>query len=219
MIEISTSILNVKEENSLKMFYNIEAGKTDYFHIDVMDGKFVKNDTSKRMIEYASNIKNICNTPLDVHLMVKEVKKYIDEYIDLDPSYITIHKESFNTKEEMNDIIKYIKEQGIKVGVSIKPNTPIDEIYNILDQVHLVLVMTVEPGYGGQSLILETMDKIKKLNEYRLNNNLDFYIEADGGINTNNIDVLKEAGIDIAVCGSAIVNSENIKETIKLLKK
>ena len=219
MIEISTSILNVEENKSIKVFYDLEASKTDYFHIDVMDGKFVEEDTTKKMMEFTSQIKNISNLPLDVHLMVKDTKKYIDEYIPFEPSYITIHKESFNSIKNLEENIKYIKEQGVKVGISIKPDTDINEIYTVLNEVNLILVMTVEPGKGGQRLIPKTINKIKELYKYREENNLDFYIEADGGINLDTINEVKEAGIDIAVCGSAIINSDNFAETIKKLKK
>lgn len=101
MIEISTSILSVEKEKSMKTFYNLEACKTDYFHIDVMDGKFVENNTSEKMLEYAENIKQISNLPLDVHLMVEDVDEYIEQYIPLQPSFITIHYEALKDKEEV----------------------------------------------------------------------------------------------------------------------
>lgn len=113
MIEISTSILNIEEEKSLRTFYDLEVAR-----IDVMDGTFVENDTTKKMLEYASNIKKISNLPLDVHLMVKDTKKNIEEYLPFNPCYITIHKEAFYGGEELKQIIKYIKEQGVKVRFS-----------------------------------------------------------------------------------------------------
>ena len=219
MIEIATSILNVEKEKAIKTFYNLEAAKTDYFHIDVMDGKFVKDNTFDKMRTYSEQIKSISNIPLDVHLMVEDVKKYIEEFLPVFPCFITIHKEVFDSYEELFDIINFIKEHNVKVGVSIKPKTNIEELYPILDKVHLVLIMTVEPGKGGQKLIPETIDKIRKLCKYREENNLDFYIEADGGINLENIKELKNVGADIAVCGTAIINSNNYMETIDKLKK
>ena len=219
MQEISVSILNVNEENSLRTFYDLEVAKADYFHIDVMDGKFVKNNTVNKMLEYAGNIKKISNLPLDVHLMVEDTKKYIDEFISLEPSNITIHLEAFENLDKLKEIIEYIKSQGIKVGVAIKPTIDIKEIYPILEYIHLVLVMTVEPGEGGQKLIQNTIDKIKNLNDYRNKNNLDFYIEADGGINIENSMELKNAGVDILVVGSAIINADNYSEVIKEIKK
>ena len=160
MVEVSTSLLNVKKEDVLGCVYNLEVAKTDYFHIDIMDGKFVEQDTTEMMHEYCSNIKQISNLPLDVHLMVKDVKSYIDSFIPYEPNIVTFHIEACKDKEEVLELIKYIKENNIKVGISIKPNTKVEEIYEYLPFVHLVLVMTVEPGYGGQKLIPEAIDKV-----------------------------------------------------------
>ena len=219
MVEISTSILSVEEENSIKTFYNLETAKTDYFHIDVMDGKFVKNNTSNLMLKYAENIKQISNLPLDVHLMVKDVDNFIEQYIPLMPSFITVHYEVFENKEDLLKVINKIKQNGIKCGLSIKPNTKIEEIYEYLPYIHMCLIMTVEPGKGGQKLIPETIEKIDKLKKYITKNNIDIYIEADGGINLDTIEDLKQAGIDIAVVGNAIIKSDNFKNTIDNLKK
>ncbi len=214
-MEISTSILSADRENAIQTFYNIEVAKTDYFHIDVMDGKFVEKNTLEYMKESAQTIKHISNVPLDVHLMVENPIEHIDDYISLKPGFITIHAESNGYVEA----IKKIKESEIKAGISIKPHTDISQIIDVLPKVSLVLIMTVEPGLGGQKLIKETIDKIKKIYEYREENNLDYYIEADGGINLETIDIVKDAGVDIAVCGSAIINSNDMSETIKQLKK
>lgn len=219
MAEVSTSILNVDEEKAMQTFYDLEAAKTDYYHIDVMDGEFVENNTSNKMYEYASSIKQISNIPLDVHLMVKDVNKYIEQYIPLEPHFITIHYEACKTKEEVKKALKYIKENNIQCGISVKPKTNIEEIYEFLPHISLCLVMTVEPGKGGQKLIPETIEKISKLKEYIYQNNLDTYIEADGGINLENADTLKEAGVDIIVAGSSIIKSENFKKTISELKQ
>lgn len=217
MVEISTSILSVKEE-SIKKFYDLEVAHTDYFHIDVMDGKFVTNNTSQLMNEYVNQIKQISNIPLDVHLMVSNVKEYLEKYIPVNPNIITFHYEACKNKEEIMNLINYIKENNIKVGLSVKPDTKIEEIYEFLPYIHMVLVMTVEPGKGGQKLIEETLNKIKQLKQYIQKNNIELDIEADGGINLETIKKVKEAGIDIAVVGSGIINTENYKETIKQLK-
>lgn len=219
MIEISTSILSVKEQDSIKTFYNLETAKTDYFHIDVMDGKFVENNTSNLMLKYAENIKQISNLPLDVHLMVEDVDSFIEEYIPLVPSFITIHYEAFSNKTDIIKTINKIKQNGIKCGLSVKPNTKIEEIYEFLPYIHMCLVMTVEPGKGGQTLIPETIEKIQKLKKYITENNIDIYIEADGGINLNTIEPLKKAGVDIAVVGNAIIKSDDYKTMIENLKK
>ena len=143
-MEISTSVLNVNKENAIQTFYNLETAGTDYFHIDVMDGEFVENNNLDIMKEYAITIKHISNLPLDVHLMVKNVKDYIDDYAELQPSMITIHIEA--EEENTEKLIEHIKERGIKVGISLKPNTPLERIKKYIPNVHMVLIMTVEPG-------------------------------------------------------------------------
>ena len=219
MVEVSTSILSVKKEDALGIFYNLEVAKTDYFHIDVMDGKFVEQDTTEVMHEYCSHIKQISNLPLDVHLMVEDVKSYIDSFIPYEPNIITFHLEACKDKEEVLNLIKYIKENNIKVGISIKPNTKVEEILKYLPLVHLVLVMTVEPGYGGQKLIPETIDKVKALKSYISENNIEVDIEVDGGINLENKDQLKQAGANMIVAGSSIISSKDYKETIRMIKE
>ena len=164
MVEVSTSVLNVAKENATKTFYNLETAHTDYFHIDVMDGKFVPNNTYELMKEYATTIKQISNIPLDVHFMTYFVKDNIEQYIGLEPNIITFHIEAVESKEEVLEIIRYIKDNKCRVGIAIKPNTPIEEIYEFLPYIHMILVMTVEPGFGGQGLIPETIEKVKKLN-------------------------------------------------------
>lgn len=218
MVEISTSVLSVEPDNSVKTFYNLEVANTDYFHIDVMDGKFVENDTKERMKGYTNQIKQISNLPIDVHLMVEDIEKYIEEYMSFMPNIITFHYEACQNKEDILKLISYIKDKGIKVGLAISPNTSEEKIYDFLSFIHMVLIMTVEPGKGGQKLIPETVDKIRRLNQYRNENNLDFDIEADGGINLETMPSVKEVGVDIAVVGSAIIKTEDYKETIKLLK-
>lgn len=218
MVEIATSLLSLKTDNANQDIYNLEVAHTDYFHIDVMDGKFVENNTQDRMRQYTSQIKQISNLPIDVHLMVEDIDGYIEEYIPFRPNRITFHYEACKDKEEVLSYIKKIKEEEIKVGIAISPNTKIETIYEFLPLIHMVLVMTVEPGKGGQKLIPETLEKIKCLYNYRNKNGLDFDIEADGGINLETIASIKGAGVDIAVVGSAITKSENYVETIKILK-
>ena len=211
MVEISTSLLSVKEE-SIKKIYDLEVAHTDYYHIDVMDGKFVEADTTKRMLEYTTQIKQVSNIPIDVHLMVQELEEHIENYLPFSPNRITFHYEACNDRNEVEECIKKIKENGVKVGISIKPETPVEDIYEFLPFVHMVLIMTVEPGKGGQSLIQKTYT-------YREEKSLDFDIEADGGINLETMSNVKKAGVDIAVVGSAIIKSEDYVEIIKKLKQ
>lgn len=218
-MEISTSILNVKEENCIRTFYDLETAGTDYFHIDVMDGEFVENNTIKTMTEYCEYLNSITTVPLDVHLMVKDIMPFIKSFLVFEPRTITIHYEAVKSEEELHNLIKFIKDNNCKVGISIKPNTNIQEIYNILQYIHTILVMTVEPGKGGQTLLPNTLKKIQDLKKYITENRLEVDIEADGGINLENIKEIREAGTDIAVVGSAIINSDNYKEIISKLKE
>ena len=145
MVEISTSILSVKKGEESQTFFALEKAHTDYFHIDVMDGRFVENNTCDFMRRNCEYIKNISNVPLDVHLMVDNVKDYIHVYSLFEPNIITFHLEAENTKEEVFEIISQIKEENIRCGIAIKPETKIEEVIPFLPFIHLVLVMTVEP--------------------------------------------------------------------------
>ena len=218
MVEISTSLLSAKKEEIVDTIYDLEKAKTDYFHIDVMDGEFVKNKTHDTMLEYCEYLDHISKVPLDVHLMVKDVRNYVDSYAIFNPNIITFHYEACKDKDEVMSIIKYIKEKGRRVGISIKPNTRIEEIYEFLPYIHLVLIMTVEPGEGGQAIIPETIEKITKLRNYRDSKKLDFDIEADGGIKVENSILVSDAGSDILVVGTAILESEDYADTIRKLK-
>ena len=219
MIEISTSILNMIKGKESETIFGLEKAKTDYFHIDVMDGKFVKNDTYNTMLNLSSYIKRISNLPMDVHLMVEDVKKGINDFLSIEPNIITFHLEACKNEEEVFECINLIKENNSKVGISIKPNTPIEKVYKYLPFVHMCLVMTVEPGKGGQTLLSEMIDKIKELKKYVNDNNLEIDIEADGGINLNTCDAVKNAGANILVSGTAILMAKDYKEIINELKK
>ena len=219
MVEISTSLLGANKEKIVDTIYELEKAKTDYFHIDVMDGEFVKNNTQDTMLKYCEYLSHVARVPMDVHLMVKDIKNYVDGYEIFSPNIITFHYEACKNKEEVCQIIKYIKEKGIRVGLSIKPDTKIEEIYEFLPYIHLVLIMTVEPGEGGQILIESTINKIAELKKYIEKENIDLDIEADGGINEDNSSKIIESGANILVVGSAILNSKNYRETIKNIKK
>ena len=219
MIEISTSILSTIKGKEADTFFALEKAKTDYFHIDVMDGKFVENDTYQKMLEYSSYIKRISNIPLDVHLMVKDVKQAVNDFLAVEPNIITFHYEACKSKEEVLETINYIKKNNCKVGISVKPNTKIEEIYQFLPYVHMVLVMTVEPGKGGQTLLQDMVEKIATLKKYVESNNIEVDIEADGGINLKTAEPVKKAGANILVAGSAILIAKDFGVIINELKK
>ena len=219
MVEVSTSILTMEKGEETKTIFALEAAKTDYFHIDVMDGKFVEKNTYKKMMENSSYIKRISNLPLDVHLMVEDVKTAVDDFLAVEPNIITFHYEACKDSSEVLDIIKYIKENNCKVGLAIKPNTNLEDIYEFLPYIHMCLVMTVEPGKVGQKLIKATVDKVRDLKKYINDNNIEIDIEVDGGINLVTANTVKEAGANILVSGTAILMAKDYKVIIDELKK
>lgn len=218
MIEISTSILTVEKGKEAETFFTLEKSKTDYFHIDVMDGKFVEKNTYNEMIEYSNYIKRISNLPMDVHLMVEDVKKAVEDFSAVEPNIITFHLEACKSKEEVMETIKLIKERGSRVGIAVKPETPIQEIYEYLPYIHMCLVMTVEPGKGGQTLLVDMLSKISELKEYIEKKNLEVDIEVDGGINLKTAPRVKEAGANILVAGTAILMASDYKVIIDELR-
>lgn len=218
MVEVSTSILSTLKGKEADTFFALEKAKTDYFHIDVMDGKFVKKDTYKKMMAYSSYIKRISNIPLDIHLMVEDIKSAIDDFVAVEPNIITFHYEACKNKEEVMEIINYIKQNNCRVGISVKPNTNIEEIYEFIPFIHTVLVMTVEPGKGGQTLLTDMVAKIKTLKKYVEENNYEIDIEADGGINLQTAPAVKEAGANIIVSGTSILIAKDYKVIIDELR-
>jgi ribulose-phosphate 3-epimerase len=218
MVQVSTSILNLSEEDYVHSFYNLETAKTDYFHIDVMDGKFVKNDTSKRMKEYAMALSHISQLGLDVHLMVQNVEEYIDSYIELEPRIISFHIEAIKEKERILNIIDDLKQNNIRVYLALNPDTSIEKIKEYLPLVHGVLIMSVVPGEGGQGYIPEVTEKIANLKKYLDENDLDLDIEVDGGINDKTAQLAVNAGANILVAGTYILGAEEPKEAISTLK-
>lgn len=219
MVEVSTSILNVENGTETEVFLALEKSKTDYFHIDVMDGEFVEKNTYKRMLEYADYIKRISNLPLDVHLMVKDIKKAIEDFVAVEPNIITFHLEACKDEREVFENIKIIKDNNCKVGISVKPNTEIEKVYKYLPYIHMCLIMTVEPGKGGQQYLSEMTSKIEKLKKYIEKENLDIDIEVDGGINLKTAQEVKNAGANILVAGTAILKAVDYSVIIKELKE
>ena len=219
MVEVATSLLSINEEESIKIIYDIEVAGTDYFHIDVMDGKFVKNDTIEKMRKYTEYIKQVANTKVEVHLMVKDVMDFVKAYIDMDVDCIMFHVEACKGDGEVADIIKYIKDNNVKVGLVINPKTEAEKIYKYLPYIHRVLVMSVEPGEGGQEFIESSIQKIELLNNFIYENGYEVDIEVDGGVNKDNAEKLSDAGANIIVAGSYIAKSNNYKEAIESIRK
>lgn len=218
MIEVSTSILTVEKGKEAETFFTLEKSKTDYFHIDVMDGKFVEKDTYQNMIEYSSYIKRISNLPMDVHLMVEDVETGIEVFSAVEPNIITFHLEACKSHEDVMNNIKLIKEKGARVGIAIKPETKLEDVYQYLPYIHMCLVMTVEPGKGGQTLITDMLAKISELKTYIEKNNIEIDIEVDGGINLKTVQRVKDAGANILVAGTAILMASDYKAIIDELK-
>lgn len=202
MTKVSASLLSCRDnlESITKEYNNLDI---DLIHMDIMDGKFVPfNSFTSNEIKL---IVNTTNKPLDVHLMVESPLDYINYYANLNTEFITIHYEISNYLE----IIKKIKDLGIKVGISIKPDTNIEEIYDILPLLDLVLIMSVEPGQGGQKFMPNALEKISKLRKKINNLNLNVLISVDGGINNNSAIECINNGVDMLVIGSALANSPN----------
>ena len=206
---LSVSILGIKE-NIKENIEKLDKLNIDYFHIDIMDGIFVPNKTWKyeEIKSYLSDTKK----PKDVHLMVNNPKKYIKQYISLKPEIITFHYEATNNPLEL---IKYIQKYKIKAGISIKPDTKVEALKDILEYVDLVLVMSVEPGAGGQSYIENSTNKINELKDLKEKNKYNYLIEVDGGINDTTKEKAQNA--DILVVGSFITKG-NYKEQIEKIQ-
>lgn len=202
-MKLAVSILGIKDD--IDKIRKIECSSADYIHLDIMDGKFVSN---------VAEMHRTYNKSLDVHLMVYDIKNYIDLYKDLNPKYITFHIEA---TEDPIYIINYIHSLGIKAGISISPGTSVDKIIPYLSLVDLVLVMSVVPGLGGQLFIPDSINKINSLYELRKVNSYNYLIEVDGGVNNENLGFLEN--VDIAVIGSYITNRDNYEEVIQNLKK
>ena len=185
----------------------------DYMHLDVMDGHFVPNITfGALVIKY---VRSFTDKPFDVHLMISEPLRYIDDFCDAGADIITFHVES---DSDVNETIDKIHSRNVKAGVVLKPKTPAEAVFECLDKVEMVLVMTVEPGFGGQSFMADMLPKIKAIKDEITRRGLDVIIEADGGIGEGNIALCAEAGVDVAVAGTAVFKAENPAEVIKKLQ-
>ena len=214
-IQISPSILSADFSQLGKEIKKLEDAGADMIHVDVMDGHFVPNLTIGPPVIKA--LKKNSLLPFDVHLMISPVHKYIESYASAGADIITIHPEATN---DLLESINKIKEFKKKVGVSLNPETKIEIIKEHLDQIDLILIMSVNPGFGGQKFMPEVLNKVKKLDEIRKNLKLNFVIEIDGGINFENSKLAIKSGVDILVSGTTIFKNNNgdIKKNIDLLR-
>ena len=214
-IQISPSILSADFSQLGNEIKRLEEGGADMIHVDVMDGHFVPNLTIGPPVIKA--LRKQCSIKFDVHLMISPVHKYIEAYADAGADIITIHPEA---TDSLGESISKIKSLNKKVGVSLNPESKIDLITNYLEKIDLVLIMSVNPGFGGQKFMPEVLDKVKQLKEIKSNKNMNFDIEIDGGINFDNCQSAIEAGANILVSGTTVFKSNNgdIKKNINLLK-
>ncbi len=214
-IQISPSILSADFSQLGNEIKKLEQGGADLIHVDVMDGHFVPNLTIGPPV--IKNLRKYTNLPFDVHLMISPVHEYIEKYADAGADIITIHPEA---TEDLKESINLIKKFDKKVGVSLNPKTEIETLIDEIENIDLVLVMSVNPGFGGQEFMPEVLDKIKELKKIKDNNLCHFDIEVDGGINFSNSKIVLEAGADILVSGTTVFKENNgdIKTNIEKLK-
>jgi len=213
MIKIAPSLLSCDFSKLDEEIKDVEEGLADLLHLDVMDGHFVPNITFGPVIVKA--IRKLTKLPLDVHLMITEPDKYARDFIENGADNITFHIE---VKKNFLELIGKIKSLGCRAGISLNPETPIERLDAFLDKIDVVLVMSVNPGFGGQNFIEQSYQKIGYLKKLKQKRNLNFEIAVDGGVNISNAPKLIEAGVDILIAGTTIFNAKNRKNTINSLR-
>ena len=211
---ISPSILGGSFSNMEKIISSLDKSEAEYIHFDVMDGDFVPNLTFGP--QFISNLRSQTKKIFDVHLMINRVSKFLDDYIKAGSDIITFHIE---IEENLSELISKIKDKDIKAGIAIKPKTPWEEIKSLLHSIDQVIIMTVEPGFGGQSFMESQIDKIKNISNYIKANNLSVDIEIDGGVNYETGKTYINAGANISVAGSFLFKQENLLTATNQLNK
>lgn len=214
MIKIAPSILSANFAKLGMEIKDVENGGADYIHVDVMDGHFVPNITIGPLIVEA--IRPVTKLPLDVHLMIDQPDKYIHEFVRAGADIITVHVEAC---KHLHRTIQLIRSEGIKAGVVLNPHTPLETIQHILEDIDMVLLMTVNPGFGGQAFIPQVLPKIRQLSAIIKEKQLPIEIEVDGGINEETAKQCVEAGATVLVAGSAIYNKSDRHQAIQNLKQ
>ena len=213
-IIIAPSILSADLLNLESQIREVEENGADFIHVDVMDGQFVPNISFGPVI--VKTLKRITNLPLDVHLMIYNADRYIDEFVDAGAEYITVHQEALT---HLHSVIGSIHKKNIKAGVSLNPATSVETLVDILPEVDLVLVMSVNPGFGGQKFLDLANKKIRQLDEMRKKDGLNYLIEVDGGINIETTPDAVNAGVDVLVAGNAIFAASDVGKSCRNLKK
>jgi len=214
MKKLAPSILSADFSQLAKDVAQAEKGGADFVHVDVMDGHFVPNISFGAAV--MKSLEGKTQMPFDVHLMIENPDNYLEDFVTDNTAYITVHQEAC---PHLNRTIQHIKSLGVKAGVSINPATTLATLDFILDDVDMVLVMSVNPGFGGQKFIPSALEKIRELAEIRRAEELDFEIEIDGGVNQDNVQEIASAGTDIIVAGSAVFKTADIEDTTKQFVK
>ncbi len=210
MKKLSPSMLSADFGILNEQLEKIERAGAQYLHIDVMDGVFVPNISFGAPVYKC--IRKSSDMVFDVHLMIVEPERYIEDFVKAGADIVNFHVEA---AENPGRVLSKIKSLGVKAGITIKPNTPVSAIYDYLDKADLILVMTVEPGFGGQKLIVDCLDKIKELKKLREEKGYSYEIEIDGGVNLDNIRNVMESGVDVVVAGSAVMGADNIEKAAR----